>query len=72
MTLYESCREARLRANISLRQAAFEMGYSPATVSRFEQGKIFRLNPDLLHWYSNNTDICDEKGVLYFESKTVS
>lgn len=68
MTLYESCREARLRANISLRQAAFEMGYSPATVSRFEQGKIFRLNPDLLHWYCNNTDICDEKGVLYFDS----
>lgn len=62
MTLNESCRSARLRANISLREAAFEMGYSPATVSRFERGEIYRINPDILYWYCKNTDLSDEKG----------
>lgn len=54
------CREARQRANISLRKASFEMGYSPATVSRFERGEIYRINPDVLIWYTNNTDLFSE------------
>ena len=70
--LGEICREARIRANISLRQASFEMGYSPSTVSRFERGEIYRINPDILYWYCNNTDVCEEKGVIYFDTKTVS
>lgn len=64
----EICREARRRANISLRQAAFEMGYSPSTVSRFERGEIFRINPDMLYWYHENTDAFKEKGVIYLDS----
>ena len=68
MKLHETCRAARLRANISLRTAAFEMGYSPATVSRFEQGKIYRINPGVLLWYKENTDAFDGKDVIYFDS----
>ncbi len=57
----EQCRKARVEANISLRKAAFEMGYSPATVSRFERGEIFRINPDMLVWYKYNTDLFDKE-----------
>lgn len=66
--LGEICREARIRANISLRQASFEMGYSPSTVSRFERGEIFRINPDILYWYKENTDAFDGKDVIYFDN----
>ena len=66
--LGEICREARIKANISLRQASFEMGYSPSTVSRFERGEIFRINPDILYWYNENTDAFKEKGVIYLDS----
>ena len=72
MKLHEMCREARLRANISLRTAAFEMGYSPSAVSRFERGEIYRINPGMLLWYKENTDAFNGKDVIYFDSKTVS
>ena len=45
------------------------MGYSPATVSRFERGEIYRINPDMLAWYHENTDaFIREKGMIWFDS----
>lgn len=68
MKIGEMCRQARIRSNISLRKASFEMGYSPAAVSRFERGETYRINPDMLVWYKDNTDaFLNIKGVIYFD-----
>lgn len=69
MNIGEMCRQARIRSGISLRKAAFEMGYDPSTVSRFERGVTFRINTDMLIWYKDNTDaFLKLDGVLYFDS----